>query len=720
LSVVTSSVGFVEGDRDQGKPAPGEQPEATVTPEPEGVPEPVPESEPEASPESGPESAPGSPSPEEEPPGFVAAAFAQLDAAVEVLLGMGVTALPPEQVRAVARGIVRRQATVSAAALRVLAEIDGRDDVVPQARSGQASVAFQQHALGLDPFVARRESATAHLLAADRGDLAVMGAAYASGRVHRGHVDVAVRTCRELGARIRDELIPLDRDDPDLADLARHLAPDTEGDIWVRRIAVVDTKLTAWSTRLPVPTVDALARALVRELNPKAPPGGHEQRFLYMSQDLNGNWLGRFSCGQTQGALLRAAIAAGARPRPGLAIDEGGVQRELPDTRDLGQRNMDALADLVAIAADRAGVRLRADAGARPDPEPWPDRFGDLSAGANDDLSGEPERERSEACAEPSDDAGGEPEHEPREACPKSSDDVPGEPGHERSEACAEPSHGPSDASDNQGINGSRAGSRTRESDEVSGGGDVASGDPPVPEGEYVVVREPGVLSGPYPPVRILVSVYVDHLAAALACAAGARAPSPPWPEGAGESLPAGMSPPGCPDHPNDPGRPPSLGEVVARMGGQPWIQHAGHPTDTTLADLTARARLHRALRTPTGAVLSLGRSVRLASPAQRFALIARDVGCAIPGCGVPGEHCEVHHVIPWAAGGRTDLGNITFLCSRHHTETGQGTWEIEMRDGVPWVRLPSWVDRTRPFLRNHTHRLPPPSVPRQREEAAP
>src|SRR3954447_7596859 len=280
LSVVASNVGFVEGDRDQGDRAPGEQPEATGTSA--GLPESGLESGLESGPESGPESAPE----REEAPDFVAAAFEQLDVAVQLLLGLSVGALAPEQVRAVARGIVRRQATVSAAGLRVLAEIDVRDDVVPRARTGQASVAFQQHALGLDPFVARRESAAAHRLAGRSGELPAMGAGHASRRVHPGHVDVAVRTYRELGARLRGELIPLDRNAPDLADLAGHSEPDAEGEVWLPRMAVVDAQLTAWSTRLSVPTVDALARALVRELNPKAPPGGHEQRFLYMSQDL--------------------------------------------------------------------------------------------------------------------------------------------------------------------------------------------------------------------------------------------------------------------------------------------------------------------------------------------------------------------------------------------------------------------------------------------------
>ena len=100
-----------------------------------------------------------------------------------------------------------------------------------------------------------------------------------------------------------------------------------------------------------------------------------------------------------------------------------------------------------------------------------------------------------------------------------------------------------------------------------------------------------------------------------------------------------------------------------------------------------------------------MGRTVRLATPAQKDALIARDLTCVIPGCTVPGEHCQVHHVIPWAGGGPTDLDNLALACVRHHTEIGQGTWEIEMINGVPWVRVPSWIDRARPLLRNHTQR---------------
>ncbi len=60
------------------------------------------------------------------------------------------------------------------------------------------------------------------------------------------------------------------------------------------------------------------------------------------------------------------------------------------------------------------------------------------------------------------------------------------------------------------------------------------------------------------------------------------------------------------------------------------------------------------------GVPLNLGRTSRTVSKKQRRALIARDHGCAFPGCGTPPAHCEGHHVKHWADGGPTDLDNLT------------------------------------------------------------
>src|SRR3954466_4170049 len=133
--------------------------------------------------------------------------------------------------------------------------------------------------------------------------------------------------------------------------------------------------------------------------------------------------------------------------------------------------------------------------------------------------------------------------------------------------------------------------------------------------------------------------------------------------------------------------------------------QHAGGVHPTMLGLLACSGRLRRLLLDDHGAVLHLGRAVRLATSAQKRALYGRDIGCVIPGCGVPGDLCEVHHVVPWLDGGSTDIDNLVLACPRHHVEVTDGTWEIEMIDGVPWARPPGWVHPGRPLLRNASHR---------------
>src|SRR5690606_41832872 len=65
---------------------------------------------------------------------------------------------------------------------------------------------------------------------------------------------------------------------------------------------------------------------------------------------------------------------------------------------------------------------------------------------------------------------------------------------------------------------------------------------------------------------------------------------------------------------------------------------------------------------------LDLGRSVRLSSPAQRRAVIARDQGCFWDGCSIPSRYCEVHHLDWWDEdAGHTDITRGVLACTFHH-----------------------------------------------------
>jgi hypothetical protein len=66
--------------------------------------------------------------------------------------------------------------------------------------------------------------------------------------------------------------------------------------------------------------------------------------------------------------------------------------------------------------------------------------------------------------------------------------------------------------------------------------------------------------------------------------------------------------------------------------------------------------------------VLGVGRARRLATPAQRRALVRRDGGCARPGCTETRiERLHAHHMRWWSSGGRTDLANLVLLCDVDH-----------------------------------------------------
>ncbi len=93
---------------------------------------------------------------------------------------------------------------------------------------------------------------------------------------------------------------------------------------------------------------------------------------------------------------------------------------------------------------------------------------------------------------------------------------------------------------------------------------------------------------------------------------------------------------------------------------------------------------LDRLARTPVQP-LAVGRSVRLATPAQRQALRVRDGGCAIPDCSIDAAYTQPHHVIGWALGGTTDLDSMVSLCWVHHRMTELGRFQfIDRKPGQP------------------------------------
>jgi hypothetical protein len=98
-----------------------------------------------------------------------------------------------------------------------------------------------------------------------------------------------------------------------------------------------------------------------------------------------------------------------------------------------------------------------------------------------------------------------------------------------------------------------------------------------------------------------------------------------------------------------------------------------------------------------TGAVLDVGRSVRLVTPALWTALVCRDRHCAFPACSRPPVMTQAHHIRHWADGGATSLANLVLLCGEHHRTIHHTPWEVRLNphDLRPEFRPPPRLSRT-------------------------
>ncbi|MEV6768455.1 DUF222 domain-containing protein [Nocardia sp. NPDC051030] len=148
-----------------------------------------------------------------------------------------------------------------------------------------------------------------------------------------------------------------------------------------------------------------------------------------------------------------------------------------------------------------------------------------------------------------------------------------------------------------------------------------------------------------------------------------------------------------------------AAGVVTTASGGTVPIPEA--------LKLAEHARPFLALFDHAGMPLHLGRSHRLASPAQRLALIAAERGCTRPGCNAPATLAAVHHITEYAKGGNTDISNLTLACDHCHAlvHDGPGGWKTvvlgndsEFPGRTGWIAPPHIDPRGTPRVNNRHH----------------
>lgn len=143
------------------------------------------------------------------------------------------------------------------------------------------------------------------------------------------------------------------------------------------------------------------------------------------------------------------------------------------------------------------------------------------------------------------------------------------------------------------------------------------------------------------------------------------------------------------------------LAALLAATGCLPGLADNGEPLSVAaIRRLACDAGVLPVVLDGAGQPLDVGRTRRTVPTAVFRALVARDGGCAFPGCDRPAAWCDAHHVVFWSQGGPTALPNLVLLCGRHHTVVHHEGWQVSIgADGHPVFRPPRWVDPDQPLL---------------------
>jgi Domain of unknown function (DUF222)/HNH endonuclease len=132
------------------------------------------------------------------------------------------------------------------------------------------------------------------------------------------------------------------------------------------------------------------------------------------------------------------------------------------------------------------------------------------------------------------------------------------------------------------------------------------------------------------------------------------------------------------------------LKEGLSSVSGIAELEHSGPVGASIARQVSCDSALTRIVMGTGSEPMDVGRKTQVVPPAMRRALVARDRGCRFPGCDRPPGWCDAHHVVHWADGGPTSLGNLALLCRRHHRLIhGRTRFTLAMIQGRPVFSRP-------------------------------
>jgi hypothetical protein len=122
---------------------------------------------------------------------------------------------------------------------------------------------------------------------------------------------------------------------------------------------------------------------------------------------------------------------------------------------------------------------------------------------------------------------------------------------------------------------------------------------------------------------------------------------------------------------------------------GSGQLDHAGALTAGAVRRVACDAAVMRVVTAGDSMPLDVGRKTAVIPAHLRRAVVVRDGACRFPGCRRPQAWCDAHHIVHWADGGETALGNLVLLCRPHHRLVHDGGFRVAMDEGSPTFRRP-------------------------------